>query len=96
MKNGQQKINQFFVKNKFTFRWGSDTITLSTTEENKMKRCELIRNVAIAISASAFSFSMFVGFICGLLTTAENVFSLVVAFLIGLIAIVTDKISKGE
>lgn len=45
-----------------------------------MKRCELIRNVAIAISASAFSFSMFVGFICGLLTTAENVFSLVVAF----------------
>ena len=61
-----------------------------------MKRCELIRNVAIAISASAFSFSMVVGFICGLLTTAENVFSLVVAFLIGLIAIVMDKISKGE
>ncbi|UGO46813.1 hypothetical protein PHAGINATOR_149 [Shigella phage vB_SboM_Phaginator] len=74
----------------------SSSIKANVKLENKMKRCELIRNVAIAISASAFSFSMFVGFICGLLTTAENVFSLVVAFLIGLIAIVMDKISKGE
>ena len=74
----------------------SSSIKTNVKLENKMKRCELIRNVAIAISASAFSFSMFVGFICGLLTTAENVFSLVVAFLIGLIAIVMDKISKGE
>ena len=61
-----------------------------------MKRAELIRNVAVVIASMAFSCSMFVGFICGLLSTTENSISLVVAFLIGLIAIVMDKIAKGE
>ena len=61
-----------------------------------MKRCELIRNVTALIAITAFSFSMFAGFMLDLLTTSENIISLVVAFLIGSISFVMDKISKGE
>ena len=59
-----------------------------------MKRCELIRNVAVTIAVTAFSFSMFAGFMLNMLSTTENVVSLVVAFLIGSIAYVMDKIAK--
>ena len=61
-----------------------------------MKRCELIRNVTALVAITAFSFSMFAGFMLDLLTTSENTISLVVAFLIGSISFVMDKISKGE
>ena len=61
-----------------------------------MKRCELIRNVTALIAITAFGFSMFAGFMLDLLTTSENTISLVVAFLIGSISFVMDKISKGE
>lgn len=61
-----------------------------------MKRCELIRNVTALVAVTAFSFSMFAGFMLDLLTTSENTISLVVAFLIGSISFVMDKISKGE
>lgn len=61
-----------------------------------MKIAEAIRNVTALIAITAFSFSMFAGFICDLLTTKENIISLVVAFLIGSIAFVMDKIAKGE
>lgn len=59
-----------------------------------MKRCELIRNVTATIAVTAFSFSMFAGFMLNMLSTTENVVSLVVAFLIGSIAYVMDKIAK--
>lgn len=59
-----------------------------------MKRCELIRNVTATVAVTAFSFSMFAGFMLDMLTTTENVLSLVVAFLIGSIAYVMNKISK--
>ncbi|UHS65374.1 hypothetical protein [Escherichia phage P896] len=68
----------------------------STTEENKMKRCELIRNVTAFVAVTAFGFSMFAGFMLNMLSTSENIISLVVAFLIGSISFVMDKISKGE
>ncbi|QLF81540.1 hypothetical protein FB_0143 [Escherichia phage vB_EcoM_FB] len=61
-----------------------------------MKRCELIRNATALIAITTFSFSMFAGFMLDLLTTSENTISLVVAFLIGSISFVMDKISKGE
>ncbi|QWQ55991.1 hypothetical protein [Escherichia phage P479] len=68
----------------------------STTEENKMKRCELIRNATALVAVTAFGFSMFAGFMLNMLSTSENIISLVVAFLIGSISFVMDKISKGE
>lgn len=61
-----------------------------------MKRCELIRNVAAIVAVTAFGFSMFAGFMLNMLSTSENIISLVVAFLIGSISFVMDKISKGE
>jgi hypothetical protein len=61
-----------------------------------MKRCELIRNVTALVAVTAFGFSMFAGFMLGMLSTSENIISLVVAFLIGSISFVMDKISKGE
>ncbi|ADO19493.1 predicted membrane protein [Shigella phage SP18] len=39
---------------------------------------------------------MFAGFMLNMLSTSENIISLVVAFLIGSISFVMDKISKGE
>lgn len=61
-----------------------------------MKRCELIRNVTALTAVTAFGFSMFAGFTLDMLSTSENIISLVVAFLIGSISFVMDKISKGE
>ena len=61
-----------------------------------MKRCELIRNVTAIVAITAFGFSMFAGFMLNMLSTSENIISLVVAFLIGSISFVMDKISKGE
>ena len=61
-----------------------------------MKRCELIRNVTAPIAVTAFGFSMFAGFMLNMLSTSENIISLVVAFLIGSISFVMDKMSKGE
>ncbi|QUL77602.1 putative membrane protein [Escherichia phage UPEC07] len=61
-----------------------------------MKRCELIRNVTALVAVTVFGFSMFAGFMLNMLSTSENIISLVVAFLIGSISFVMDKISKGE
>ncbi len=61
-----------------------------------MKRCELIRNVTALVAVTAFGFSMFAGFMLDMLSTSENIISLVVTFLIGSISFVMDKISKGE
>ncbi|AIZ02208.1 hypothetical protein VR20_150 [Escherichia phage vB_EcoM_VR20] len=61
-----------------------------------MKRCELIRNVTAFVAVTAFGFSMFAGFMLNMLSTSENIISLVVAFLIGSISFVMDKMSKGE
>lgn len=59
-----------------------------------MKIAEAIRNVTALISVTAFSFSMFAGFMLDMLTTKENLCSLLVAFLIGSIAYVMDRIAK--
>lgn len=61
-----------------------------------MKRCELIRNVTALVAVTTFGFSMFAGFMLNMLSTSENIISLVVAFLIGSISFIMDKISKGE
>lgn len=63
-----------------------------------MKIAEAIRNVSGMIAITTFSFSMFAGFICGLLTTKENMISLAVTLVIGLIAFIMHKIAneKGE
>ncbi len=61
-----------------------------------MKRCELIRNVTALVAVTTFGFNMFAGFMLNMLSTSENIISLVVAFLIGSISFVMDKISKGE
>ena len=61
-----------------------------------MKRCELIRNVTALVAVTAFGFSMFAGFMLNMLSTSENIISLVVALLIGSISFVMDTMSKGE
>lgn len=59
-----------------------------------MKIAEAIRNVAGLIAVTTFAFSMFAGFICGLLTTTENVVSLSVTLVIGLLAFLMHKIAE--
>lgn len=59
-----------------------------------MKIAEVIRNVAGLVAVTTFSFSMFAGFICGLLTTTENLVSLSVTLVIGLIAFLMHKIAQ--
>lgn len=59
-----------------------------------MKNAELIRNAAAIVAITAFSFSMFAGFIAGLLTTKENMISLAVTLVIGSIAGLMHKIAK--
>lgn len=59
-----------------------------------MKIAEAIRNVAGMIAVTTFSFSMFAGFVCGLLTTTENMVSLGVTLVIALIAFVMHKIAQ--
>lgn len=59
-----------------------------------MKRAEAIRNVAAMVAVTAFSFSMFAGFMAGLLTTTENMVSLAVCVVVGGIAALMHKIAK--
>ena len=59
-----------------------------------MKRAELIRNVTAIMATTAFSFSMFCGFIAGLLTTTENMISLGLCAVISGIAAVMHHIAK--
>lgn len=59
-----------------------------------MKRAEAIRNVAALAAVTTFSFSMFAGFLTGLLTTTENMVSLAVTVVIGGIAFLMHNIAK--
>ncbi|QHS01800.1 hypothetical protein ENTB45_220 [Enterobacter phage Entb_45] len=59
-----------------------------------MKRAEAIRNVAALVAVTAFSFSMFAGFLTGLLTTTENMVSLAVTAVVGGIAFLMHNIAK--
>lgn len=59
-----------------------------------MKRAEAIRNVAALVAVTAFSFSMFAGFLTGLLTTTENMVSLGVCVVVGGIAALMHNIAK--
>lgn len=59
-----------------------------------MKRAEAIRNVAALVAITAFSFSMFAGFLTGLLTTTENMVSLAVTAVVGGIAALMHNIAK--
>lgn len=59
-----------------------------------MKRAEAIRNVAALTAVLTFSFSMFAGFLTGLLTTTENMVSLAVTAVIGGIAFLMHSIAK--
>lgn len=59
-----------------------------------MKRAEAIRNVAALVAVTAFSFSMFAGFLTGLLTTTENMVSLAVCVVVGSIAALMHNIAK--
>lgn len=59
-----------------------------------MKRAEAIRNVAALVAVTAFSFSMFAGFLTGLLTTTENMVSLAVCVVVGGIAALMHNIAK--
>lgn len=59
-----------------------------------MKRAEAIRNVAALVAVTAFSFSMFAGFLTGLLTTTENMVSLAVTAVVGGTAALMHNIAK--
>ena len=59
-----------------------------------MKRAEAIRNVAAMVAVTAFSFSMFAGFMTGLLTTTENMVSLAVCVVVSGIAALMHKVAK--
>lgn len=59
-----------------------------------MKIAEAIRNAAALIAVTTFSFSMFAGFVTGLLTTTENMVSLAVTLVIGSIAGLMHKIAQ--
>lgn len=59
-----------------------------------MKIAEAIRNVAALVAVTAFSFSMFAGFMTGLLTTTENMVSLAVTGVVSGLAFLMHKIAQ--
>lgn len=59
-----------------------------------MKIAEAIRNAAALVAVTAFSFSMFAGFMAGLLTTTENMVSLLIAGLVSGLSFVMHKIAQ--
>ncbi len=59
-----------------------------------MKIAEAIRNVAALVALMAFSFSMFAGFMTGLLTTTENMVSLAITLVVSGLAFLMHKIAQ--
>ena len=60
-----------------------------------MKIAEAIRNVAALVAVTAFSFSMFAGFMTGLLTTTENMVSLALTGIVSGLAFLMHKIANS-
>lgn len=60
-----------------------------------MKRCELIRNIASAVTLGAVGTAIFAGSL-GVIDTKETILVLGVAFTSGVVSFIMDKIANAK
>lgn len=60
-----------------------------------MKRCELIRNIASAVTLGAVGTAIFAGSL-GVIDTKETIITLGIAFSTGTVSFIMDKIANAK